>query len=212
MENIGNLKQQIEVLSKMGLDTSALRRQLDELSGAATKEYNVVQRHDDALDDTSLDDAVIPEPDDNSATIVAAPAIQDTKAQEKELNEDIDEPSERKKIIVAPTIEIHQSAWTLACCYLWLTSKNISERKGVMFNTPRPFQELAHKNLLSEVPDQAEWITWNRIYGCALENFLYSKENIKEYKQALKEVMCSTPPWWREKYLANSEISTMTEE
>jgi hypothetical protein len=31
------------------------------------------------------------------------------------------------------------------------------------------------------------------------------------YKQALKEVMCSTPPWWREKYLANSELSTMKE-
>ena len=144
--------------------------------------------------------------------VKAAPAIQDTEAQEKELDEDIDEPSGIQKIAVAPTIEIHQSAWTLACCYLWLTSKNMSERKGVMFTTPRPFQELVNKNLLLEVPDQAEWTTWNRLHGCALENFLVSKENIKEYKQAFKEVMCSTPPWWREKYLANSENSTMKEE
>lgn len=141
-------------------------------------------------------------------TIVAAPTIQEPDSREKELDEDIDEPSEIQNIAVAPTIEIHQSAWTLSCCYLWLTSKNISERKGVMFNTPRPFQELANKNLLSEAPDQAEWVTWNRLYGHALDNFLTSKENIKEYKQALKEVMCLTPHWWREKYLANSELST----
>ena len=144
-----------------------------------------------------------------SKPIAAAPAIQDTEVQEKELDEDIDEPSEIQKIAVAPAIEDHQCAWTLACCYLWLTSKNISERKGVMFNTPRPFQELVNKNLWHEVPDQAEWTTWNRIHGCALYNFLASKENIKEYKQALKEVMCSTPHWWREKYLANSELLTI---
>jgi hypothetical protein len=153
------------------------------------------------------------------APIVAAPTVPEPDSSEKELDEDIDEPSERKKIAVAPAIptcrqagEDHQCAWTLAGCYLWLTSKNMSERKGVMFTTPRPFQELANKNLLLSVPKEASWTTWNRIHGCALENFLYSKENIKEYKQALKEVMCSTPPWWREKYLANSEISTMTEE
>jgi hypothetical protein len=144
--------------------------------------------------------------------ITAAQAIQDAAAQEKELDEDIDEPSERKKIAVAPAIEDHQCAWTLAGCYLWLTSKNMSERKGVMFTTPRPFQELANKNLLLSVPKEAFWTTWNRLHGCALENFLISRKRIKEYKQILKEIMCSTPHWWREKYLANSEISTMTEE
>ena len=76
-----------------------------------------------------------------------------------------------------------------------------------MFNTPRPFQELLNKNLWHEVPDQAEWTTWNRIHSCVLENFLASNESIEEYKQTLKEVMCTTPPWWREKYLANSELS-----
>jgi hypothetical protein len=99
----------------------------------------------------------------------------------------------------------YQNAWTLACCYLWLTSKDMNERKGVMFDIPRPFQELVNKNLWHEVPDQAEWITWNRIHGCALDNFLVSKENIKQYKQSLKEVMCATPHWWREKYLASCE-------
>ena len=39
--------------------------------------------------------------------VKAAPAIQDTEAQEKELDEDIDEPSGIQKIAVAPTIEIH---------------------------------------------------------------------------------------------------------
>jgi hypothetical protein len=142
----------------------------------------------------------------------AAPTIQEPDSREKELDENIDKPSKIQKIAVAPAIEDHQCAWTLAGCYLWLTSKDMSERKGVMFTTPRPFQELANKNLLLSVPKEAFWTTWNRIHGCALENFLTSKENIKEYKQALKEVMCSTPPWWRAKYLANSEISTMTEE
>jgi hypothetical protein len=76
-----------------------------------------------------------------------------------------------------------------------------------MFNTPRPFQELATKNLLHEMPEEASWTTWNRLYGHALDNFLVSKENIKEYKQAFKEVMCLTPYLWREKYLANSGLS-----
>jgi hypothetical protein len=119
-----------------------------------------------------------------SAFIAAAPTVPEPDSSEKELNEDIDEPSERKKIAVAPAIEDHQCAWTLAGCYLWLTSKNMSERKGVMFTTTRPFQELANKNLLLSAPKEAFWTTWNRIHGCALENFLYSKENIKEYKQA----------------------------
>jgi len=142
------------------------------------------------------------------APIAVAPTIQEVDSREKELDEYIDEPSEIQKIAVAPAIEDQQCAWTLACCYLWLTSKNMSERKGIVFTTPRPFQELLNKNLWHEVPDQAEWITWNRIHVCVLENFLASKESIEEYKQALKEVMCSTPPWWREKYLANSELLT----
>lgn len=129
-------------------------------------------------------------------------AVQDTEAQEKELDEDIDEPSEIQKIAVAPAIENHQYAWTLACCYLWLTSKNMSERKGVVFTTPRPFQELLNKNLLREAPAEAEWTIWNRLHGYALEKFLTSKESIEEYKQSLKEVMCKNPHWWREKYLA----------
>lgn len=134
-------------------------------------------------------------------TIAVAPAIQDTEIQEQK-----DEPLEM--FAVAPTIESHQSGWTLACCYLWLTSKKMNEKKGVMFNTPRPFQELLDKNFLSEAPEAAEWITWNRIHGCALEKFLVSRESIQEYKQALKEIMCSTPHWWGEKYLATSELST----
>ncbi|MBC8236153.1 hypothetical protein H8E77_41935 [bacterium] len=141
------------------------------------------------------------------APIAVAPTIQEVDSREKELDEDIDEPSEIQKIAVAPAIEDHQCAWTLACCYLWLTSKNMNERKGVMFDIPRPFRELVNKNVLREVPEEAEWITWNRIHGCAIERFQISRENIKQYKQSLKEVMCLTPHWWREKYLANSELN-----
>lgn len=44
-------------------------------------------------------------------SIKTASTIQDTEVQEKE----VIEISETQKIVVAPTIEIHQSAWTLAC-------------------------------------------------------------------------------------------------
>ncbi len=160
------------------------------------------------IQDTEPSEIISTDIPEEPKTIAAAPAIQEPDSREKEIDQDLDEPSEIQSIAVAPAIEDHQCAWTLACCYLWLTSKNMTERKGVMFNTPRPFQELVNKNLWHEVPDQAEWTTWNRIHGCGLENFLASKESIEEYKQALKEIMCTTPHWWREKYLANSELLT----
>lgn len=176
----------------MGLDVSHLQQQLDELEPSAISKNPSAELAELHQSETVL-------------SVKAAPAIQDTGAQEKEFDEDIDDPSE-KNIAVAQTIEAPSCAWTLACCYFWLTSKNMSERKDVMFNTPKPFLEMVTKNLCSEVPDQAEWTTWNRIYGHVLENFLTSKENIKNYKQALEEVMCNKSHWWREKYLANSEL------
>jgi hypothetical protein len=187
MENIENLKQQIEVLSKMGLDTSRLQQQLDELESPANNPS------------VELSEA---EHDETTPLIKVVPVIQ---AQEKGLDEDIGEPSETQKIAVAPTIEIHQSAWTLACCYLWLTSRNLSERKGVVFTTPRPFQELANMNLLCEVLEEAEWTTWNRLLGKALDNFLLSGGHMKDFESSLKDVMCLHPAWWKDKYLASCE-------
>ena len=218
--NIETLKLQIETFRKTGLDISHLQQQLDKLQ--PNEQPIALDNAQDVGNETSENEPAVdiqePTPEskpkhelpanETTPPSKAAPDIQDTEAQEKELDEDIDEPPEIQKIAVAPAIENHQSAWTLACCYLWLTSKNMNERKGVMFNTPRPFQELANKNLWHEVPDQAEWTTWNRIHGCGLDNFLTSKGSIEEYKQALKEVMCTTPHWWREKYLATSELST----
>ncbi len=202
--NIENLKQQLEVLSKMGLDTSTLQQQLDKLQ--ANEKPVTLDNVQDVGNEPSENEPAV-DIRETTPPIKAAPAIQDAEAQEKELDEDI-EPSEIQKIVVAPTIEYHQCAWTLACCYLWLTSKNMNERKGIVFTIPRPFQELANKNFFCEVPDQAEWTTWNRLHGSALETFMASKESAEEYERTLKEVMCSTPHWWREKYLATSELST----
>ena len=204
MTNIENLKQQLEVLSKIGLDTSTLQQQLDKLS--PSQQTVTLDNAQDVGNEPSENEPAV-DIQETTPPIKAAPSIQDTEAQGKEL-EELNEPSETQKIVVAPTVEYHQCAWTLACCYFWLTSKNMSERKDVMFNTPRPFQELANKNFFCEVPDQAEWTTWNCLFGDALDSFLISKGSIEEYKQAFKEVMCSTPHWWREKYLANSELST----
>ena len=46
--------------------------------------------------------------------IAAAPAIQEVDSREQQLDNDIDEPSETRKIVVAPAIESHQCAWTNA--------------------------------------------------------------------------------------------------
>jgi len=204
MAPIEKLKIQLKICQDLGLtaDVEKLQQQLAFLEKKAASTVCVK---------TEVQKAYSPDVR-QPERIIAAEAIQKADAQEKALDEYIDEPSETQKIVVAQAIESYQSAWTLACCYLWLTSKNMNERKGVMFNTPRPFQELANKNFLQEVPEKAEWTTWNRIYGCAIERFQISRENIKQYKQSLKEVMCLTPHWWREKYLANSELSTIGEE
>lgn len=203
------LKKQISVLQKMGLDVSHLQQQLDELESSANNSIEELREQAPEGIPSEIEEISEPKPNETTSPIKAALAIQDTDAQENELDEDIDEPSAIQKIAVAPTIEIHKSAWTLSCCYFWLTSKNMSERKGVVFNTPKPFLEMVTRNLCSEVPEQAEWTVWNRIHGHALEHFLTSKENIEEYKQALEEIMCNKSHWWREKYLVNSELPTI---
>jgi hypothetical protein len=82
-----------------------------------------------------------------------------------------------------------EAAFLLACAYKWLTGVNMSERKHVMFEAPVAFSELTKLGIMEDIPDKAEWTTWNRLHGSALGHFCMSELNSEAYRGILAGVM-----------------------
>lgn len=132
----------------------------------------------------------------------SSPILANSATEGKSLGETLPEKKDvvqvRAKEMFHTIQNADQKAEAFALARLWLNNVNMNDRKGVLFQTPAPFKFFDE---LVEIPEQAEWAKWNRIYWKAFEKFClngFGEKNFEKIKAAHKKLFVKTPYWERE--------------